>query len=222
MALQLEKPWELTHIEFDDQDQDWHLHLDFKRGTVFACPQCGAECKGYDSAIKHWRHLDFWDWKTFMHARMPRVKCTSCNKVTQVYAKWARPLSHFTLFFEAWAMRLMAEMPVNAAARELREHDTRVLGMGDLEFWYRLRRMSEHPDALLEIQGPCAFPVYGTGAAPLLDQCVVALTEAGRDAWAGVQDWVKMKGMDEWYGGLRLHGDLAWRWDSGRKQLVYI
>jgi transposase len=126
VALQLERPWELTHIEFDDQDQAWHLHLDFERGAVFACPECGAECKAYDSAMKHWRHLDFWDWKTFMHARMPRVKCISCNKVTQVYAKWARPLSHFTLLFEAWAMRLMAEMPVNAAARELREHDTRM------------------------------------------------------------------------------------------------
>ncbi|WP_281285997.1 helix-turn-helix domain-containing protein [Paenibacillus sinopodophylli] len=39
---------------------------------------------------------------------------------------WSRPKSHFTLYFEAWAMRLMAEMPVNAAARELREHDTRL------------------------------------------------------------------------------------------------
>ncbi|WP_420488748.1 helix-turn-helix domain-containing protein [Paenibacillus caui] len=47
---------------------------------------------------------------------MPRVKCPSCSKLTQVYAKWARPLSHFTLLFEAWAMRLMSEMPVNAAA----------------------------------------------------------------------------------------------------------
>ncbi|GAC40795.1 ISL3 family transposase [Paenibacillus popilliae] len=32
----------------------------------------------------------------------------------------------WTLLFEAWAMRLMAEMPVNAAARELREQDTRM------------------------------------------------------------------------------------------------
>ncbi|MCM3338010.1 transposase family protein [Paenibacillus sp. MER TA 81-3] len=47
-------------------------------------------------------------------------------QVTQVPVKWARPLSHFTLLFEAWAMWLMAEMPVNAAARELREHDTRM------------------------------------------------------------------------------------------------
>ncbi|WGU97639.1 transposase family protein [Paenibacillus dendritiformis] len=89
------------HIEFNDQEQAWHLHLDLERVAVFACPRCSAGCKAYDSEIKHWRHLDFWDWKTFMHARMPRVKCTSCNKVTQVYAKWDRPLSHFTLMFEA-------------------------------------------------------------------------------------------------------------------------
>ncbi len=140
VALQLEEPWKLTHIEFDNQDQAWHLHLDFERGAVFACPLCGSESRAYDSDIKHWRHLDFWDWKTFMHARMPRVKCTSCNKVTQVYAKWARPLSHFTLLFEAWAMRLMAEMPVNAAARELREHDTR---MWRIFHYYVDKAMSE-------------------------------------------------------------------------------
>jgi transposase len=126
VALQLEEPWKLTHVEFDDMDQAWHLFIDFARGATFACPLCGIACKAYDSEKKTWRHLDFWNWKTYMHARMPRVKCKACNKITQVSVKWARPLSHFTLLFEAWAMRLMAEMPVNAAARELREHDTRM------------------------------------------------------------------------------------------------
>lgn len=125
-ALQLEEPWKLTHLEFDNQDQAWHLFIDFERGATFACPLCETSCKAYDTEKKHWRHLDFWDWKTFMHARLPRVNCNACNKITQVSVKWARSLSHFTLLFEAWAMRLMAEMPVNAAARELREHDTRM------------------------------------------------------------------------------------------------
>lgn len=48
------------------------------------------------------------------------------NKITHVLVKWARPLAHSILHFEAWAMRLMAEIPVNAAARELRENDTRM------------------------------------------------------------------------------------------------
>lgn len=126
VALQLEEPWKFMHVEFDDQEEAWHLFIDFERGATFACPVCGAESKAYDAEMKKWRHLDFWNWKTYMHARVPRTNCRACKKVTQVPVKWSRPLSHFTLQFEAWAMRLMAEMPVNAAARELREHDTRM------------------------------------------------------------------------------------------------
>jgi hypothetical protein len=92
--------------------------------------------------------------------------------------------------------------------------------MGDLEFWYRLRSMSERPNALLDIQGSPPFPDYRNKAAPSFENCVVALTELGLDVAAGVKDWVKVKGMNEWYGGLRLHGDLTWRWDSENKQLV--
>ncbi|MDQ8739516.1 ISL3 family transposase, partial [Paenibacillus sp. LHD-38] len=126
VALALEEPWKLTHIEYDDQDEAWHLFVDFERGALFPCPNCGTACKAYDAEKKHWRHLDFWNWKTYMHARVPRTDCKSCNKVTLVPVKWSRLKSHFTLQFDAWAMRLMAEMPVNAAARELREHDTRM------------------------------------------------------------------------------------------------
>jgi len=68
------------HVEFYDKDQAWHLFIDFERGSTFACPVCGAESKAYDAETKKWRHLDFWDWKTYMHARVPRTRCGSCNK----------------------------------------------------------------------------------------------------------------------------------------------
>lgn len=126
VALQIEEPWKLMHVEFDDKESAWHLFIDFERGSTFACPLCGAACTAHDTEMKKWRHLDFWDWKTYMHARVPRTDCHTCKKITQVPVPWARIKSHFTLQFDAWAMRLMAEMPVNAAARELREHDTRM------------------------------------------------------------------------------------------------
>jgi len=126
MSLQLKEPWKLVHIEFDEEDEAWHLFIDFERGARFACPLCGEMCAAHDTEMKKWRHLDFWTWKTYMHARVPRTGCDACKKVTLVPVPWARTTSHFTLLFDAWAMRLMAEMPVNAAARELREHDTRM------------------------------------------------------------------------------------------------
>ncbi len=125
-ALQIEEPFRLIRMEFEDIEQAWHLYVDFERGATFACPHCGGPCTAYDSAWKQWRHLDFWDWKTYMHARAPRVDCKACCKITQVPVAWSRPGSHFTYQFETWAMRLMAEMPVKAASREIREHDTRL------------------------------------------------------------------------------------------------
>lgn len=97
-----------------------------------------------------------------------------------------------------------------------------VLGMGDLEFWHRLRSMAEQPHALVELQGHPVFPDYRKNAAPSFEKCTVTLTKLGMDVAAGVADWVKVKGIDEWYGGLKLQGDLAWRWDPGRKRLVYL
>ncbi|MNO20065.1 ECF RNA polymerase sigma-E factor [compost metagenome] len=97
-----------------------------------------------------------------------------------------------------------------------------VLGMGDLEFWYRLKSMSERrPNALLEIQGSHSFPDYQKKTVPSFDKCVVALTKLGREVAAGEKDWVKVNGIDEWYGGLRLQDDVAWRWNSEKKKLVY-
>ncbi|MFC5406530.1 DUF1835 domain-containing protein [Cohnella soli] len=97
-----------------------------------------------------------------------------------------------------------------------------VLGMGDLEFWYRLWSMSQQPNALLELRGQYAFPDYRQKMAPSFENCEVALTELGLEVAVGEKDWVNVKGMDEWYGGLRLHGGLTWRWDTERKQLVDI
>jgi transposase len=126
VMLELEEPWTLTHVELDEKEKTWHLLIDFKPGTLFACPHCGAMCTAHDTKVKTWRHLDLWDWKTYLHARVPRTDCDDCHKVTRVQVPWSRANSNFTLMFDAWAMRLMAEMPVNAAARELREHDTRM------------------------------------------------------------------------------------------------
>jgi transposase len=74
---------------------------------------------------KSWRHLDFFQHQAFIHARVPRVECPECG-VKAVEVPWARPGSGFTFWFEALVMALVREMPVAAAARLVREHDTRL------------------------------------------------------------------------------------------------
>ena len=125
-ALGLQDPWEVTRIEFDPLGRRLDLHLDFARGSRFACPQGDeAHCGVHDTEAKTWRHLDFFQHQAYLHARIPRVACPA-HGVHQVSVPWARPGSGFTLLFEALLVALVSEMPVKAAAGIVGEHDTRL------------------------------------------------------------------------------------------------
>ncbi|MFK7692361.1 sigma-70 family RNA polymerase sigma factor [Paenibacillus sp. HJGM_3] len=88
-----------------------------------------------------------------------------------------------------------------------------VLGMGDLEYWHILRKMSHGSHPLLEVQGVSAFPAYNEPPASLRD-CTVSLTELGKRVLNGQEDWIGKQGIDEWYGGVHLQGHRPrWRWN---------
>jgi hypothetical protein len=47
------------------------------------------------------------------------------------------------------------------------------------------------------------------------------ITEHGRAALAGEEDFVARNGIDLWLGGIHLHGsEAAWRWDDDSQQLL--
>jgi transposase len=128
-ALGLSEPWYVAGVEFDAEERKLDLTIDFRRGGVFACGECGAGgCKAYDTEQRSWRHLNFFQFETHLHARLPRVQCGRCG-IKPVEVQWARPGSGFTLFFEALVLTLSAQMPVKAVARLLGVHDTRLWRM---------------------------------------------------------------------------------------------
>ena len=124
-ALGLLPPWLVSRCTFDVSAGRLDIHLDFPRGGVFPCPVCGISCKAYDTDELTWRHLNFFQHQTFLHARTPRVECSHCG-IHRVAVSWARPGSGFTLLFEALVMILAKSMPVLAVARFVNEHDTLV------------------------------------------------------------------------------------------------
>lgn len=125
-ALGLQDPWFVESMAFDAGERRLDIHLNFPRGSRFACPEGDApDCGVHDTDDKTWRHLDFFQHAAYLHARVPRVECPT-HGVRLVRVPWARPESGFTLLFEALAMSLMAEMPVAACARIVGEHDTRL------------------------------------------------------------------------------------------------
>ena len=126
LALGLVPPWAVVRTEFDAEARQLDIHIDFAAGSRFACPNCGAaDCPAYDTEQMSWRHLNFFQHQAFLHARVPRVRCTRCG-IKTLSVPWARPDSGFTLLFEALIMSLVSAMPVNTVARLVGEHDTRL------------------------------------------------------------------------------------------------
>lgn len=126
MALGLIPPWLVERSSFDPKQKRLDIYIDFTRGGEFTCDGCGQEgCKAYDTVDKMWRHLNFFEHVTYLHARVPRTDCPNCG-IGIVSVPWAREGSGFTLLFEAFIMVLARDMPINAIARLVQEHDTRL------------------------------------------------------------------------------------------------
>jgi transposase len=127
-ALGLQQPWIVARTDFDPAIKELHIYLDFPRGSTFPCPTCQKSCAVYDSSEKQWRHLDFFQHKAFLHARVPRADCKTHGPLT-ITVPWARAGSGFTLLFEALVLTLAKSMPVSDIAKLVQAHDTRLWRM---------------------------------------------------------------------------------------------
>ncbi|CAB4242568.1 protein of unknown function [Methylacidimicrobium sp. AP8] len=125
MALQLGPEWKVTRSELSAVDHTLKIWLDFREGHRFPCPECGRPSPAHDTVEKRWRHMNFWQYKTELVARVPRVDCPE-HGVRLAEVPWARPGSGFTLMMEAVILMLSQEMPVSQVAKMLKEQDTRL------------------------------------------------------------------------------------------------
>lgn len=118
-ALGLTAPWSVASVDFSlaQGTINFHVVCDAKR---LPCPQCGAADQPiHDRKQRQWQHLNFFQYKAFIHADLPRVACAACGKTQQVEAPWTRPGTGFTILMEAFIVALCREMPMAAVARML-------------------------------------------------------------------------------------------------------
>lgn len=122
MVLGLEAPWTVADVTFDKAEGRMDLTLTYPKGSRFPCPSCGvADQPVHDTQERTWRHLDIFQHRAYLHAKVPRINCTKCG-VKQVAVSWARPGSGFTLLFEALTLQLAKHMAVTAVAETVRIH----------------------------------------------------------------------------------------------------
>lgn len=117
-TLGLKAPWFVSDVKLNKVEKKLDIFIDFERGARFPCPECQSPCEVHDTNQRTWRHLNFFEYETFLHARVPRASCPK-HGVRQVELPWARPNSGFTLHIEAMVLALSDEMSVAGIAGHL-------------------------------------------------------------------------------------------------------
>jgi transposase len=137
-ALQLKGTgWHVVSSSFEGTPRQMEIALEHDYEGL-RCPACGAQCPGYDAVEKRWRHLNFFQYRCELVAKVPRVNCPK-HGVRLSEVPWASVESGFTLLFEAMIMVLAAEMPVSDVAQMVGEEDTRL--------WRLIRRLVDKAHA---------------------------------------------------------------------------
>ncbi len=123
-ALNITAPWFVNKIEFSETEKKLDIYLDFKKGSVFHYEEKEEENSGkfkaYDTVEKTWRHMNFFEHQTYLHARVPRVKISD-SKIRKIKVPWEGVNNGFTLLFEAFILQLASHMPVNVISKLVKE-----------------------------------------------------------------------------------------------------
>ena len=132
-SMGLDDTWEVTGAWFEEVAggaDELHVRVARVRGKAVPCPVCGRRCGVHDTRERTWRHLDIWQFRTYVHCAVPRADCPE-HGVGTVLMPWeVRPNSHFTALFEAQVLAAcMRGATVRAVAESLGESDRRLWDM---------------------------------------------------------------------------------------------
>jgi transposase len=119
--LGLKSPRSVTNVAPNQKEQQVDVFLNYPSEAKFCCPECSLTLPCYDhTPERQWRHLDSCQFRTLLHASIPRVDCPE-HGVRQVSVPWAEKGSRFTIFFERFAIHvLLATQTVTGAMNILR------------------------------------------------------------------------------------------------------
>lgn len=91
--------WVIEEFNADHNKKEVYLKMKYANNKYFD-PDSDQECKLYDHAPERvWRHLDLWDYKSFIICRLPRI-INSDGRVKTIKLGWADKHDRHTYSFE--------------------------------------------------------------------------------------------------------------------------
>jgi transposase len=181
--------WEVIESRFERESGTVFLTIreTSKVWELARCPKDGGVVFCYDHTQElTGRHLNVFEHRCEITCRLPRGKCRQCGHVFRVRPPWEGLSTHFTKEFEAFALLLMREMPVNRVSQIVGETDTRL--------WRMLFRQVDAAYAQADFSNVCCVGVdemsvrkgheYISVFADLLKKQVLFATEGkDRQTW---------------------------------------
>jgi transposase len=117
--LGLTSPWGVEKVELKLAEGGVHVWVALPAKELWVCPECLERAPIHDHRERTWRHLDTFQYRTILHARVPRLNCPN-HGVKQIQVPWAEDGSRFTALFEALAIDWMKQASISAVATQLR------------------------------------------------------------------------------------------------------
>jgi transposase len=118
--LGIESPWYVARVDLQLNQGEIHVYLGHDEEVEWPCPECQKACTLFDhQPERQWRHLDTCQYKTVLHAPVPRSDCAE-HGVRVVKLPWAEAGSRFTLLFEAIAIEWLKQASQKAVADQMK------------------------------------------------------------------------------------------------------
>ena len=74
-ALGLGRQWRVAECRFEGEPKRLELRLEHVPGEHFECPVCKALCGVHDTIERRWRHMNFFQYRCELVAKVPRTWC---------------------------------------------------------------------------------------------------------------------------------------------------
>jgi transposase len=133
-ALGIVHPWKIDSVSFNSPEKRLDIHVSFERGSTFPYenPETGeiSHYKAYDTVLKTWRHLNFFEHTSYLHVKTPRIQPDE-GGTKLILPPWSGVVAGFTLLFEAFALQICRSMPIHQASKILQTTDHKLWKMID-------------------------------------------------------------------------------------------
>ena len=114
-ALQLQgQGWKVVSSSFGGNPLQMEIVMEHNY-VGLRCPVCGEQCPGYDAVEKRWRHLNFFQYRCELVAKVPLVNCPR-DGVRLSEVPWASAESGL-LYLKPWSCCWRRDSPISDVAQ---------------------------------------------------------------------------------------------------------